>query len=243
MRSRGILALAAALAVLVTTAPASDAAQRGTVGRTTTVRAGCVGGGRIVAKTDQPGDGSVTVTATASNLPLDTTWDGTIQVDSAAGGGGSGFGDTQPDSDGTITSDVTVAGVSADPVVRVNFHTQDGLMVCIVRTRVDRQWARTSCSLSGRLLSATAEHAGIYLDVTSKLEPVRPRSDWNALASVRSPHASEGAAAATHASADGVLRFDATFGYAANRTVTVSFTNAAGHGCGLTMGTHRLPTG
>jgi hypothetical protein len=239
-----MLSMLSMLATLVVLAPASQAAERGVPqGRTTTVRAACVGGGRMLMTADQPGDGSIAISATASNLPLDSVWDGAIQVDSAGGGGGGGgFGDTQPNPDGSITSDVTVGGVP-DPIVRVNFHTQDGLMVCIVRVQPERQWVRTTCRLSGRLLSATAEHHLSYLDVTARLDPVPPKSAWNSSASITSPHASEGTGAATHASAAGVVRLDSRFDYVANRVLAVAFTNSGGNGCRLTIGAHRLPVG
>jgi hypothetical protein len=239
------LSLAAAVGVLATAVPASASAQRfaATDARTTTVRAACAGGGSITVTADQPGDGTVSVTSTASSLPLDSVWDGEVTVlsgDTGTGGGG-GFAGRHPDADGTI-SDTTSVGVTTDPIVRLNWHTEDSAMRCIVRAQIERQWARTSCTLSGRLLSVTAVQDGPRLDLTSKLALVPARSAWNASASMRSPHASEGVGSAAHASAGGVVRLAASFAYAANRIIEAAFTNPDGKGCRMSLGTHRLPS-
>jgi hypothetical protein len=244
MRSRS-LCTAAALVVGLTTAavPASGAAMHGIpIPRTTTLRAACAGGGSIAVRADQPGDGSLGTTVTISHVPLDSTWAGEIEADDSDGGGGAGFSGLQPDTDGTITANATVFSL-VNPVVTVEFHSDDNAMSCTVRMRVERQFARTSCSLADRQISVTAVQDGADLKVTSSLAPVRPKSAWNVRTSVRSPHANEGAAAATHASPAGIVRSTFAFGYAVNRTVTVGIANPAGNGCEVSLGTHRLPPG
>jgi hypothetical protein len=245
MRSRTLFTSAAVVACLAMAGPASAAHQRGVLpeARTTTVRAACVGGPNISVAVERADNGGLTITTTASNLPEDSLWDGNIGADEAGGGGGGaggGFGGTAPSPDGTIT-DVSTLGMLVDPIVTANLNSEDEQMSCTVRLRVDRQFARTSCAASGRRIAVTALRKGGQLAVTSSLDHVRRKSAWNVRASVRSPHASEGAAGATHASAAGVVRSSFDFGYAVNRSVKVVFANRAGKSCQLSLGTHRTP--
>jgi hypothetical protein len=245
MRSRALPTTAALLLSLATAAPASAATLHDPApeGRTTTVRAACGGGGRIALTVDQSVAGTIESTAVASDLPADSVWVGELDVTSSTGsGGGASFDPRSPEPDGTMTMTLSQS-LLIDPTVDVDLHTQDGQMACNVRARVDRQYARTSCSRIERRVSVTALQNNDKLDVSTRLSNVRPKSAWNVRVSVKSPHASERATASRHASADGVVRAAFSFGYAANRTIKVAFANPAGKGCELFLGARRLPTG
>src|SRR3954447_25630013 len=102
----------AAMAAASVAAPVCAVAQRGpgVQARTSTVRAVCSGGGEIAVTVQQPGDGSVSAFAVASDLPVGSLWDGGIGVFSTSGGGGGGssiFTGSSPDSDGTLAFDIS----------------------------------------------------------------------------------------------------------------------------------------
>jgi hypothetical protein len=244
MRTRVLCLATAVLASLATVSPATASAPRGGVlttdPRTTTIRAACTGGASIEVEVDQPGDESAAVLATVSNVPLADLYSGQIQASSAAGGGGSSFGGQTPSPDGTVTAQSTIFGVP-DPTVVVTVHSDDGVVQCMVRSRVERQFARADCAQLGRQIAVTALREGSHLAVSSRLSPVAKNSAWTARMSVRSPHASEGAAAATHATAAGAVRASFSFGYVANRSIKVAFANSHGKACSLLLGSRRTP--
>jgi hypothetical protein len=250
MRARGILATVAAVGCAVAAAPltAAAAAERAEVDvdRGYTVRGACAGGGRIAVAFAKQSDGWIRVDLKASALPLDVFWDVNVEVTDRAdgdGGGGGGSSGMPTELNGSVHgSFMADAADVSDPFVRASVRAQDGSITCIARQQPTRQWALTSCALSGRRISATAARMGDVLALESRFRTVKAKSAWGVTASLASPHASEEVLGAAHASAAGVVHFaSSSFGYAANRTLEISFTDKAGHGCSLSLATRKLP--
>jgi hypothetical protein len=244
MTSRGTLAAAAALACVASLAPAATmAAERGTPteSRTSTIRGACAGQGRLVITARQTPDSGETVIS-LSGLPDGyTDWsEHDVAVDGDGTGGlGSGVSGWTP-TNGEFTTGSTYEALS-DPRVGATVRSRTAEILCQARLWPNRQFGRSTCSLSGRTLSVTAMKNGRKLDVDARFGMVKAKSSWNATVSMTSPDASEGAGAQVHATADGVAHFEASFGYATDRTVKVAFADKSGHGCRVTLGTHALP--
>jgi hypothetical protein len=244
MTSRGTLAAAAALACVASLAPAATmAAERGTPtdSRTSTIRGACAGQGRFALTARQTPDSGETVVSVSGMPDGYTDWsESDVVVDGdGTGGTGGGISGWTP-TDGHYTTGSTYEAMS-DPRVGATVRSRAAEVLCQARIWPNREFGRSTCSLRGRTLSVTAMKDGRKLHVEARFATVKAKSAWNASVSMTSADASEGAGGLVHASAAGVARFESSFGYAADRTVKVAFTDKSGHGCRVTLGTHALP--
>jgi hypothetical protein len=177
----------------------------------------------------------------AAELPAGQVWDEfdeTKDGPDGSGGGGSFTGWTTDD--GTFSTVTTMPRVD-DPISTVRIVSEDGAVACRLKLWPNRQLARTTCRLADRQLRVTALHNDTELDVSSTLQPVKPKSAWNVSASMVTPHSSSGSATSVRAGPAGSARSSTSLDFATNRTLTLKYTGKNGNSCALKLATHRLP--
>jgi hypothetical protein len=214
----------------------ASAGERGTTDplASTVVRGTCVGQGHMVVTVHRHGDGSFALSLVASGLVDGSHWDGGI---SFLGWGG-GFTGMTADG-GVITDGGSGSSAPSPMIVDAHIWSTDTDGECRIRVQPAMQSAMTLCHMDGRKLTMSAVESGDALDVRSRLRGVPARSAWNVSADVVSPHASQGAAAATHATDAGVVRFDGDFDFVVYRTIEIDYAKPQGKGCGITVATRR----
>jgi hypothetical protein len=244
MRHWPILAAVAVFAVALPVGAALPAvgAPRGGLEtpRITSVRGVCEGGGHLAVSLSQSPSGD-RLDISAFGLPAGQVWneyDSTYEAGLTGGAGGSYTGWTTDD---VTFSTFTTFGHMTNPVARVKIASQDGAVTCKGRVWPQQQWGMTTCKLNGRLLTATVTRKGDRLRIESRFRTAKPNTTWNFEVALVTPHQSAGAAMTARAGRAGIAHATTSVPYAANRTLTLSFTGKQAHGCKLTLGTHRVP--
>jgi hypothetical protein len=250
MRSRGILATAAALTLAASLAPAASAAggatatQRGTTteSRITTIRGVCNGTGRFALSVrDIPDIGQTDVAV--SGLPEGHQWseeDSTTNSDHTGGVGGGVSGWTP--TNGRYDTYTTYEHL-ADPVARANVHSEDRSVVCNAHLFPSEQSGRMTCTLPSRSISIIATRHRAKIDLLARLRTVRANSPWKVTASLSSQDGRQGAGGMVRASRAGLAQFRTSFAWAKDRTITVAFLDRHDHGCRATLSAGPLPPG
>jgi hypothetical protein len=201
----------------------------------TVVRGSCVGQGHMVVTVHRHGDGSFALNVVASGLVDGSHWDGGTLV---VGGGGGSFTGMVADG-GVITDGLSGSSTPSPMIVDAHIWSTDTDGECRIKVQPATQSAMTLCHMGGRKLTMSAVESGDSLDVQSRLRSVPAKSAWTISAHVVSPHSSQGAAAAAHASDAGVVRFENAFDFVVYRTVEIAYANPDGKGCAITVATRR----